>query len=120
MMAIRSLAALFTYVIGLCGMIPLFPWLTAFPRMILVAGLLSGLWQDRRKIWRFNPWMQNVAIVPVFLYYAVQFSRSNPVQPVISVLAIMLAVRLSGEKTVRHSSADLCPFDVLSGLLLAV
>lgn len=103
MMAIRSLAALFTYVIGLCGMIPLFPWLTVFPRMILVAGLLFGVWQDRRKIWRFNSWMQNIAIVPVFLYYAVQFSRSNPVQPVISVLAIMLAVRLSGEKTVRHS-----------------
>lgn len=49
-----------------------------------------------------KPWMQNVAIVPVFFYYALQFSRSNPAEPVVSVLTIMLAVRLSGEKTVRY------------------
>ena len=103
MVAIRSLTAILTYVIGLCGMIPLFPWLTTFPRVILMVGLLSGLWQDRRGSWRLKPWMQNVVIVPVFFYYAFQFSRANPTQPVISVLAIMLAIRLSGEKSVRHS-----------------
>lgn len=103
MVTIRSLAAILTYVIGLCGMVPLFPWLTTFPRVILVAGLLSGLWQDRRGSWQLKPWMQNIAIVPVFIYYVIQFSRANPVQPVISVLAIMLAVRLGGEKTVRYS-----------------
>lgn len=103
MVTIRSLAAILTYAIGLCGMMPLFPWLTAFPRVMLVAGLVSGLWQDRRGSWHLKPWMQNVAIVPVFLFYALQFNRANPIQPVISVLAIMLAVRLGGEKTVRYS-----------------
>lgn len=103
MIAIRSLTAILTCVIGLCGMVPLFPWLTTFPRVILVVGLLSGIWQDRRGSWQLKPWIQNVAIVPVFFYYALQFSRANPTQPVISVLAIMLAFRLSGEKTVRHS-----------------
>ncbi|MGB9081354.1 MAG: DUF3488 domain-containing protein, partial [Desulfuromonadaceae bacterium] len=103
MVSIRSLAAKLTYAIGLCGMVPLFPWLTTFPRVVLVVGLMSGIWQDRRGNWQLKPWIQNVAIVPFFLYYALQFSRSNPIQPVISVLAIMLAVRLSGEKTVRYS-----------------
>ena len=103
MVAIRSLTAILTYTIGLCGMMPLFPWLTVFPRVILVFGLIIGLWQDRRGSWQLKPWMQNVAIVPVFCYYALQFSRTNPVQPVVSVLAVMLAVRLGGEKTVRHS-----------------
>ena len=103
MVRIRSLTALLTYVIGLCGMIPLFPWLTSFPRIILVVGLLSGLLQDRRGSWPLKPWIQNVLVVPVFLFYAFQFDRTNPVQPVISVLAIMLSVRLSGEKNVRHS-----------------
>ncbi len=103
MVAIRSLTAILTYVIGLCGMIPLFPWLTTFPRVILLVGLLSGLWQDRKGSWQLKPWMQNVVIVPVFFFYALQFSHANPAQPVISVLAIMLAVRLSGEKSVRHS-----------------
>lgn len=103
MVAIRTLAAIFTYAIGLCGMLPLFPWLTTFPRTVLLVGLMTGLWQEKRGTWPLKTWMQNVAIIPVFLYYALQFSRANPIQPVISVLAIMLAVRLSGEKTVRHS-----------------
>lgn len=103
MVAIRSLTAILTYVIGLCGMVPLFPWLTLFPRAVLVIALLTGLWQDFRGRWPMRPWMQHIAIVPVFVYYAFQFSRANPIQPVISVLAIMLAVRFSGEKTVRHS-----------------
>ncbi len=103
MMAIRSLATILTYLIGLCGMIPLFPWLTNFPRVILIIGLIAGLWQDRRGSWQLKPWMQNGAIVPVFIYYLMQFSRANPVQPVVSALAIMLAVRLGGEKSVRHS-----------------
>lgn len=103
MVAIRSLTLILTYAIGLCGMIPLFPWLTTVPRVILAAGLISGLWQDSRGSWRLKPWIQNAAIVPFFLYYALQFSRSNPAEPVVSVLAIMLAVRLGGEKTVRHT-----------------
>lgn len=103
MVSIRLIAAIMTYAIGLCGILPLFPWLTTVPRLVLVAGLLSGIWQDSRKIWPLKPWMQNSVIVPVFFYYAVQFSRANPIQPVVSLLAIMLAVRLAGEKTVRHS-----------------
>lgn len=103
MIAIRTLTTIFTAIIGLCGILPLFSWLTTFPRMILVVGLVFGIWQDYAGRWPVKPWMQNCAIVPVFLYYALQFSPENPLQPVISVLAIMLAVRLSGEKTVRHS-----------------
>ncbi len=103
MVSIRILAGILTYVISLCGMLPLFPWLTTFPRLALAVGLISGIWQDYRGSWPLKTWMQNSAIVPVFLYYALQFSRANPIQPVVSVLAIMLAVRLAGEKTVRHS-----------------
>jgi len=103
MVSIRFIAAIMTYAIGLCGILPLFPWLTTVPRLVLAVGLLAGLWQDSRKSWPLKSWMQNSVIVPVFLYYAVQFSRANPIQPVVSLLAIMLAVRLAGEKTVRHS-----------------
>lgn len=103
MVAISSLSNILTYAISLCGVIPLFPWLTPAPRMVLIASFLAGIWQDRRGGWTLKPWMQNSAIVPVFLYYLLQFSRHNPVQPVVSVLAIMLAVRLCGEKSIRHS-----------------
>jgi transglutaminase-like putative cysteine protease/uncharacterized protein YhhL (DUF1145 family) len=71
--------------------------------MLLILGLISGLWQDIKGNWQLKPWFQNILITPIFLYYALQYSRTNPIQPVISVLTIMLTVRLSGEKTVRHS-----------------
>lgn len=102
MVAISSLTAVLSYAIALCGIVPLFPWLTALPRMALAAGLLAGIWQERRGVWPLKNWQFNLAVLPVFLYYAFQFSRANPVQPVVSALAIMLAVRLCGEKSVRH------------------
>jgi len=101
-MAISALIAILSYAIALCGIIPLFPWLTLAPRLILVVGLAAGIWQDRRGPWPLKNWLLNAAIVPVFLFYAAQVSRANPVQPVVSGLAIMLAVRLLGEKSGRH------------------
>jgi len=102
MIAIRRLVVILTYTIGACGMLPLLPWLSTFPLIVLACGILAGLWQERSGVWQLKPWMQNVAVVPVIAYYVVQFSRSNPAEPVVNALAIMLAVRLGGEKSVRH------------------
>lgn len=101
-MKLSNIIAILSYAIALCGIVPLFPWLAAVPRTALVAGLLTGIWQDRRGAWPVKNGVLNAAIVPVFLYYALQFSRATPVQPVVSVLAVMLAVRLGGEKSGRH------------------
>jgi transglutaminase-like putative cysteine protease len=102
MTAISSLIAFFSYAVALCGIVPLFPWLTTAPRLLLVAGLVAGAWQSIRGAWPLKNWLLNASIVPVFLFYAAQFSRSNAVQPVVSLLAVMLAVRLVGEKSGRH------------------
>ena len=102
MASLSSLTAVLAYGIALCGIIPLFPWLDTAPRLILAAGMAAGVWQDLRGSWSLKNWIFNAAIVPVFLFYALQFSRANPVQPVVSVLAIMLAVRLAGIKNARH------------------
>lgn len=102
MVSINTLIAVLSYAIALCGSVPLFPWLDNAPRLILAAGMTAGVWQAFRREWSLKNWMFNAAIVPVFLYYALQFSRSNPVQPVVSVLAVMLAVRLAGPKNSRH------------------
>jgi transglutaminase-like putative cysteine protease len=103
MVAIRTLTTALTYAISLCGVIPLLPWLATAPRIFLAIGFLFGIWQDRRGIWSLKPWMQHCIIVPIFIFYIFQYSRSNPIQPVVSVLTIMLSLRLSGEKTVRYS-----------------
>jgi transglutaminase-like putative cysteine protease len=102
MVSIKSLTVILSYAITLCGVIPLFPWLEGPARLILLAGLLAGLWQERRGIWPIKNWMFNAAIVPLFLYYTIQFSRANPVQPVVSILSVMLAARLGGPKNSRH------------------
>ncbi len=102
MVTISPLLAGLSYAIALCGIIPLFPFLAPVPRLLLVIGMAAGLWQDLRGAWPLRNWLLNAAIVPVFLFYAAQISRANPVQPVVSGLAIMLAVRLLGAKNVRH------------------
>jgi transglutaminase-like putative cysteine protease len=102
MAPLSSLISFLSYGIALCGIVPLFPWLETVPRLILAAGMAAGIWQEIRGPWPFKNWIFNAAIVPVFLFYAVQFSRANPVQPVVSVLAIMLAARLAGPKNARH------------------
>lgn len=102
MVSISSLIAILSYAIALCGIAPLFPWLAPAPRLALAAGMAAGIWQDRRSAWPVKNWLMNASIVPVFLYYAAQYSRANPLQPVVSVLAVMLAVRLGGEKSGRH------------------
>src|SRR5690349_4387177 len=102
MASIKTLIAVLSYAIALCGIVPLFPWLPMAPRAVIVAGMAAGVWQDFRGSWPIRNWVYNAAVVPVFLYYAIQYSRANPIQPVVSVLSIMLAVRLGGEKSGRY------------------
>lgn len=102
MVSISTLIAILSYAIALCGIVPLFPWLPLAPRLAIVAGMAAGIWQDRRGNWPIRNWLLNAAIIPVFLFYVAQYSRANPVEPVVSVLSIMLAVRLGGEKSGRY------------------
>lgn len=102
MVTIRPLLAGLSSAIALCGIVPLFPWLTPVPRLLLVVAMAAGLWQDLRGAWPLKNWLLNAAIVPAFLFYASQLSRANPVQPIVSGLAVMLAVRLLGAKSGRH------------------
>jgi transglutaminase-like putative cysteine protease len=99
---LANIIALLSHAIALCGIAPLFPWVAAVPRLALVAGMVAGIIQDRRGAWPIKTWIFNAAVVPVVLFYFSQASRTNVVQPVVSVLALMLAVRLAGEKSVRH------------------
>jgi transglutaminase-like putative cysteine protease len=102
MVAISSLSWWFTHAIVLCGMIPLFPWIGTAPRIAIACGFLASFWQLRRGAWHLPNWLLNSAIVPIFLIYLFQYSSSNAVQPVVSVMTFMLALRLLSEKSVRH------------------
>ena len=119
MASISFLIAILSYAIALCGIVPLFPWLDLLPRCAILLGLTAGIWQSRTQPWPLKNWMFNAATVPVFLFYAAQYSSAQPVRPVVSVLAIMLAVRLAGPKNSRHylQSAALSLFCLASSSL---
>lgn len=102
MAKISSLIAILSCLITLCGILPLMPWLTPIPLVLLLLAFTASVWQDWKGVWPISNRLLNFSIVPVFIFYVSQISRTNLVEPVVSLLAIMLAVRLLGEKSVRH------------------
>jgi len=102
MKKISSLIAILSCLISLCGILPLLSWLTTIPLVLLCLAFAASVWQDWKGVWSISNRLLNFSIVPVFLFYASHVSRTNLVEPVVSLLAIMLAVRLLGEKNVRH------------------
>ncbi len=102
MAKISSLIAVLSCLISLCGILPLLSWLTAVPLVLLCLAFAASVWQEWKGVWPISNRLLNFSIVPVFLFYAARISRANLVEPVVSLLAIMLAVRLLGEKSVRH------------------
>jgi transglutaminase-like putative cysteine protease len=102
MVSSSRLASILSFLIALAGVIPIFAWLETFPRLVLVAGLVIGILQEFKGRWYLKNWQFNLTLVPVFIWYALQYSNRNPIQPVVSVLVIMLAARLCGEKSIRN------------------
>lgn len=102
MVSSSRLAAILCFLIALAGVIPIFAWLENFPRLVLAAGLFIGVLQEFKGRWYLKNRQFNLTLVPVFIWYALQYSNRNPIQPVVSVLVIMLAARLCGEKSIRN------------------
>ncbi|HQB38686.1 MAG TPA: transglutaminaseTgpA domain-containing protein [Deltaproteobacteria bacterium] len=102
MVSINLVIAILAHAIVLSGVIPLFVWLPLLPQILLAVCFAVSLWQERFGSWRLKGWRLNVAAVPLFIYYASQFSRHNAVEPVSCLLVVMLSVRLAGEKNGRH------------------
>lgn len=102
MITTSKLTAFIALAIAFAGIAPLFPWLENFPRLVVLLGFLLGGLQELRGRWKLKNWQFNLALVPVFLWYLLQYSRNNPVQPVVSMVAIMLAARICGEKSIRN------------------
>ena len=89
------------YAIALVGVIPLFPHLPLLPRLLFVVGLCVGVIGDRRGVPLVPGPLLTVASILFFFWYAAQFSRNNPVLPVVSILVLLLTARLVAEKNPR-------------------
>lgn len=98
---ISRLIALLGFGSALLGFMPLFVHLPLLPRLLFGVGLLVGLARETRGSCVIPAPLLTAGSAVLFLWYGVQFSRHNPVLPVISSVVVLLAARLMAEKTPR-------------------
>lgn len=102
MVAISRLATLLSAGIALTGVLPIMAWIDLMPRLVFLLCLVVALVQELKGVRRIGNWQLNLVLLPVFGWYLLNYSRSNPIQPVVSLLVIMLAARLCGEQSNRN------------------
>jgi len=99
---IRSPLLKLAWVSSLVGGLPLWPYLQRPVQVLLPLALLAGVWAERRRRVLLGGYWGTLVVVLVFLFYALQIRLSDLVDPVINMFAVMLAVRVAGEKTPRN------------------
>lgn len=102
MVSVNSLLALLATLISLIGIAPLWPYLDRTPQLVLPLALVAGLIFDRRREYPLSSrWATLISLVCVAVY-AARISRTTLVEPVVNILALLLAVRLLTEKSGRN------------------
>jgi transglutaminase-like putative cysteine protease len=101
MIRIRIVLLILTYCIALLGFIPLFPFLGAAPRFLFAVAFITGVLADHRDRHPRTAVMTASSIL-FFIYYGLQFSRNNIIDPAASSIILLLGVRLVGDKSVRN------------------
>jgi hypothetical protein len=101
MLRLDNLTEILLYSAALLGYLPLAPWLQRFPALAVPAAIIFAAVAGRRGlVLRERPAL--LVSAGCFLYYAVQFNHHNVVVPAANLLAILLAIRLAGDKSSRN------------------
>ncbi len=102
MIRLRTLLNLLAYAAGLLGVAPLYSGLDRPVQAFWPAALLFGMLCDRREHYPLRQLPAAVLSCLMFTVYALNISRQQPVQPVVHILVLLLAMRLVTEKTGRN------------------
>lgn len=101
MLRLDSLTEILLYSAALLGYLPLAPWLQSFPAVAVPAAIVFSFFAGRRGlILKERPAL--LISAGCFLFYAVQFNHHNVAVPAANLLAILLAIRLAGERSPRN------------------
>lgn len=103
MVRLSSLLNLLSYSAAALGVIPLFFYLDRPVQLILPVAFAAGIAFDRRCRYPFGGVVATLLSLGCFFFYAVQTSREHLIEPVVNVLALLLAVRLVTEKSGRNT-----------------
>ena len=101
MIRIRNFAALLAICIAVLGIVSIFPYLDAVGKSAAVSGVAAALLAVRRGAVLAGR-LPTVLSIAAFVTYGARFSVADPITPAVNLLAILLALRLAGEKSVRH------------------
>jgi hypothetical protein len=102
MVPVKAVLDILALLAALLGMAPLFPYLGRMPRLLFPAAVLWAVVAGWKRFPPLRGWRATVLTGIFFLYYAVQFSRDNVVEPAANLLAVLLSIRLAGEKIPRN------------------
>ncbi len=86
--------------IALAGVLPLYPYLETLPRLLLPLSALIGLIM-RLKGATTPSMLLTLISIGLFLFYSLHFDRNTLVEPAANLLASLMAIRLSGERSGR-------------------
>ncbi len=102
MVRVSSLLNVLTYASAALGVAPLYLFLDLPAQLALPISFAVGIWVDGQRRYPFGGWISTLLSLAVFFLYALQIGRDNLIQPVINILALLLAVRLVTEKNGRN------------------
>ncbi len=101
MLQIRTILNILLYLAAIIGYLPLAPYLQPLPKIALPAAIIFAAFADRRGA-ELKGRVALLVSLAGFIFYFLQFSRHNLVEPAANMLVIFLAIRIAGEKSPRN------------------
>lgn len=102
MVPVKTVLDILALLTALLGMAPLFPYLGRMPQLLFTTAVISAVVAGWKRFPPLQGWRATVLTGIFFMYYALQFSRDNVVEPAANLLAVLLSIRLAGEKIPRN------------------
>ncbi len=102
MLSVKRILQLLVYLSALAGSFPVLPFLPWWLQLSLLSALLLGIIGDRRDRYLLTALPATILSCAFLLFFLLQISASNLVEPLIQMLCLLLAVRLATEKTARN------------------
>jgi hypothetical protein len=101
MLRLELITRLLLYCAALLGYLPLAPYLQRLPFVAVPAAIIfSAVAARRGLLLKERPALLIAA--GCFCYYALQFNHHNVARPAAAMLAILLAIRIAGERNARN------------------
>jgi transglutaminase-like putative cysteine protease len=102
MVSVKAVLDILACAIGLLGVAPLFLNLDLAAHLLFPIALTAAFFMERKWVRPLRGLLPTVLSGAFFIFYALQFSRTNLAGPAINILVILLSVRLVSERLPRN------------------